>query len=110
MTETKTAEKTGEVKMIPVSTEISEAFHNFLEEYLKFFSSKMTIADLCQQMIYEETRRIHHELTEFVQNDSHFVGIRHWFEKFQDVASTTGDFDDEIYETEEHEDSASKET
>lgn len=34
-----------ETKMIPVATEINEAFYNFLKEYLAFFGSHMTVED-----------------------------------------------------------------
>jgi hypothetical protein len=87
-------EKPKETKMIPVSTEIAEPFHNFLKDYLAFFGSNMTIDDLCRQMIYEESRRLHSALTEFVKDDSHYVGERPWFKKHQDVALTTGDWPD----------------
>lgn len=98
-----------DVKMVPVHTKISEAFHNFLKDYIAFFGSNMTVEDLCQQMVYEETRRIHHDLTDFVDNDSHFTGKHPWFKKHRDVALTTGDFDPKIYREEEQEESETKE-
>ena len=38
---------------------IAEPFANFLKDYLAFFGSNMSTEDLCQQMVYEESRRLH---------------------------------------------------
>lgn len=81
-------------KMILVSTKIAEPFHNFLKEYLAFFGSGMTVEDLIQQIVYEESRRLHDELTAFVEIDTHYVGKHPWFKKFQYVAETTGNWPD----------------
>lgn len=108
MTEITPMEKPKETRMIPVSTEIAEPFHNFLKDYLAFFGSNMTVDDLCRQMIYEESRRLHSALTEFVKGN-HYVGKQPWLKKHQDVALTTGDFDPEIYREEEQEESEAKE-
>lgn len=81
------------VKMVQITLEISESFHNFLKEYLAFFGSGMTLEDLAQQMIYNESRHLHSALTEFVQDDTHYVGRATWFRKHRDVALTTGDWE-----------------
>lgn len=85
-------EQKKETQMIPISTEISEPFHNFLKDYLAFFGSDMTVDDLCQQMIYEESRRLHSALTEFVKDNTHYVGELPWLKKHREVALTIGDW------------------
>ena len=97
-------EEKTETKMFPLSIEISEPFYNFLKEHLAFFGSDMTIEDLCQQMVYEESRRLHHALTEFVEGNN-YVGRRPWLEKHKDVALTYMDLIDS-----EDEDSATEKT
>jgi hypothetical protein len=54
----------------------------------------MTVEDLAQQIIYEESRRLHDELTAFVGADTHYIGKCPWFKKFQHVAETTGNWPD----------------
>ena len=78
-----------ETKMIPVATEINEAFYNFLKEYLAFFGSHMTVEDLTAQMIYHECRRLQTEIAEFTEAD-HYVGTRPWALKHPKVALTNG--------------------
>ena len=84
-----TPEENCEVKMIPLTVDVSESFYLFMKEYLTFFGSQQTVEDLCRQMIYSEIRRLHVDLSEFVKNDSHHVGEIPWFKKFQYVAETT---------------------
>ena len=48
----------------------------------------MTLEDLAQQMIYEESRRLHIALTEYVAGNN-YVGRIPWFKKYREVAVTT---------------------
>ena len=83
-----TDSKIQETKMIPLTIEITAPFYNFLKEYLAFFGSNMTLEDLAQQMIYEESRRLHSTLTEYVAGNN-YVGRIPWFKKYREVAVTT---------------------
>lgn len=76
-------------KMVPVATEITEAFHNFLKDYITFFGTHMTVEDLVQQMIYHEAQRLQMEIAAFTEED-HYVGTRPWALKHPAVALTNG--------------------
>lgn len=95
MSENNQTPAAAEVKIIQLNVEITESFANFLKDYLEFFGSKMTIEDLAQQMIYEESSRLHVALTEYVAGN-HYVGRIPWFKKFREVAVTTEGWDIEI--------------
>jgi hypothetical protein len=87
--------KVQETKMIPLTVEITEPFYKFLKEYLAFFGSHMTIEDIAQQMIYQESQHLHNDLTEYIKDvdNNHYVGTLPWFKKYREVAVTTGNWD-----------------
>ncbi|MCW4018344.1 MAG: hypothetical protein NWF00_06660 [Candidatus Bathyarchaeota archaeon] len=80
-----------EPRMITVTLEVFEPFHDFLKKYLAFFGSKMTLEELIQQMVYEESRRLYSALTEFTNDNNHYVGKHSWFTKHPEVAQTIRD-------------------
>ena len=98
MSETKTASKDLDLKMVPLKIELAKPFINFIEEYLKFFGSHYTIEDFCRIIICNETKILFNDLDNFASTPERLIDKSDFFKKWPYLGMVS--FDDLNEETE----------
>jgi len=85
-------------EMIPVNVSLFKPYHDFLKDYLKFFSSKQTIEDICRSMICDTVKYLYQELSDYVQYSGHRIESDACFKKWPFLSCVAVDDEDEEHE------------
>jgi len=92
------AKKDLDLQMVPLKIELCKPFHDFIEEYRRYFGSDYTVEQICMQMIYNQVKRLFNELDSYARKKDSFLDKSDFFTK--NFYLGTVSFDDPEEETE----------
>lgn len=91
MNEQKNEEKAKALKalkgqMVSVNVTLFKPYYDFIKDYVQFFGSERSVAEICRMMIYANVNSLYQSLGAFVKDELTHVEKGAWFEKHSHIA------------------------